>query len=417
VKVAVVGGGVSGLVCAWLLRRRHEVVLFEANEWVGGHTHTLPVEAGGRVYPVDTGFIVYNERTYPNFTRLLARLGVATRPTQMSFSVHCERTGLEYASSGLAALFAQPGNLLSLSFHRMLRDVPRFYRDARALLAAPDEKATLGAWLDGRGFSHGLADHFLLPMCAAIWSAEPESMREFPAFVLFRFLENHGLLGLRDQPVWRSVEGGSWQYVERLTADMRTCIRARARVRSVRRLSRVAEVGLEGGRVEAFDQVVIAAHADEALALLADPSEAERRILGAIRFQENDVVLHTDASLLPRRRAAWASWNYRIPREKGARPSVTYHMNRLQGLAAPVDFCVTLNGGGEVDPARVIAEMTYRHPVFDLAASEAQRRHGAISGVNRTHYCGAYWGYGFHEDGVVSALRVARALGAELPEW
>lgn len=414
-RIAIVGSGVSGLVVAHLLRRAHEVEVFEALDWIGGHTHTVPVDLDGRTYQVDTGFIVFNDRTYPGFCRLLDQLGVASKPTEMSLSVRCERTGLEYAGGTLSQLFADRGNLVRPSFLRMVRDVLRFYRDARRLLAAPDEKVTLGAWLAGRGYSREFVEHHLVPMTAAIWSAEPGRVFDFPALSLFRFFENHGLLSLRDRPRWRVVEGGSARYVEALTAPFRDRLHLRCPVRSVRRLADGVELATGDGVRRRFDEVVLATHAPDALALLADPSPAERAVLGALRTQRNEVVLHTDARLLPRRRRAWASWNYHVGCEDAAGGvAVTYHMNRLQGLDAPVELCVTLNRSERVDPARVIARFSYQHPVLDLPAARAQRHHDAVSGRRRTHYCGAYWGHGFHEDGVQSALRVAAGFGLAL---
>jgi predicted NAD/FAD-binding protein len=410
-----VGSGVSGLVAAHVLRRAHDVELFEAAARIGGHVHTVPVELAGRRYDVDTGFIVFNERTYPGFCRLLAQLGVASRVTDMSLSVRCERTGLEYAGGTLGQLFADRRNLARPSFLRMVRDVLRFYRDARRLLAAPDEKVTLGAWLAGRGYSREFVEHHLVPMTAAIWSAEPDRVLDCPALVLLRFFENHGLLSLRDRPRWRVVAGGSTRYVEALTAPFRERIHLRCPVRSVRRLPGGVELATGDGARRRFDQVVIATHADQALALLADPSPAEREVLGSLRTQENDVVLHTDARLLPLRRRAWASWNVRVGGDDaGGGVAVTYHMNRLQGLDAPAELLVTLNQSDRIDPARVLARFRYRHPVLDLAAVRAQGQHGAVSGRRATHYCGAYWGSGFHEDGVQSALRVAAAFGLSL---
>lgn len=413
-KIAIVGTGISGLVCAWLLQRDHEIVVFEANDWIGGHTRTVPVEIGGRRFAVDTGFIVFNDRTYPSFNRLLARLDVAWRPADMSFALSCERTGLEYGTPGLDALFAQRRNLLRPSFHRMLRDLLRFHREARALLRLPDEKVTLGEFLEGRGYSEEFVERHIIPFAAAIWSAEPGRIRDFPALTFARFFENHGLLQRRERPAWRTVQGGSWRYVERLVEGFRERVRLSTPVRRIRRASDHVLIESSPTGRERFDQVIVATHSDQALALLADPSEAEQRVLGAIRYQPNDVVLHTDRSLLPRRRRAWCSWNYRIRAGSGRRAAITYHMNRLQGLAAPVELCVTLNAGEAVDPERVIGRFLYHHPIYDTAAVAASRHRAAIDGVRRTHYCGAYWGYGFHEDGVCSALDVTRRFGREL---
>ena len=409
-RIAIVGSGISGLVAAHQLHPRHEIRLFEAADRIGGHTHTVDVTLEGRRYAVDTGFIVYNDATYPNFSRLLSELGVATQPSDMSFGLHCERSGLEWSSVGLRGLFAQPRNLLRPSFHRMLRDVPRFHSAARALLSAPDEKATLGDYLRGGAYSEEFVEHFVRPMGAAIWSADPADFLEMPAATFVRFFHNHGLLQVRGGPQWRAVCGGSARYVESLIAPFRDRIRLSCPVRSVRREDDAVAIESSAG-AERFDRVVFAVHSDQALGLLADPSEAERAVLGAIRYQRNDAVLHTDASLLPRRRAARASWNYRIPHEAGGAALVTYDMNRLQGLGAPRPLLVTLNGSDRIDPRQVIQQEVVHHPVFDADAVAAQRLHGSISGRRRTHYCGAYWGYGFHEDGVRSALSACAEIG------
>jgi len=413
-KIAVIGTGISGMVAAYLLHREHDITVFEAGDYIGGHTNTVRAPQGDRYYDVDTGFIVFNERTYPNFVRLLDLLGVASRPTTMSFSVKCERTGLEYGSCSLNALFAQRRNLVSPSFHRMLRDLLRFNREAPRLLAAGDEEVTLGGYLRDRAYSRQFIHNYLVPMGAAIWSAEPSRMLEFPARHFVRFFGNHGLLSLNDQPRWKVVRGGSRRYVEKLTATYRDRIRLRRPVEQITRRRDGVALRARGCEVERFDRVVFATHSDQALRMLSDPSDAERDILGAIPYQENKVVLHTDASLLPVRRPAWAAWNYRIPARAGA-VAVTYNMNILQGLEASQPFCVTLNHPDAIDPARILKRMTYHHPIFTSAAVAAQKRHAEIDGVNRTHYCGAYWGFGFHEDGVRSALTVCRKLGLDLP--
>jgi predicted NAD/FAD-binding protein len=412
-RVAIVGTGIAGLACAHALHRRHAIEVFEAEGRIGGHVHTVPVDLGGRRFEVDTGFIVFNEHTYPGFCRLLEALGVASQPTDMSFSVRCDEAGLEYAGGGLSQLFADRSNLVRPRFLRMVRDVIRFYADARSLLERPDPKVSLGAWLEGRRYGRELLDHHLLPMSAAIWSCAPQAVLEFPALTLVRFFANHGLLDLRDRPRWRVVAGGSARYVEALVAPFRDRIRLRCAVRKLSRLPSGVELVLADGSRHRFDDVVLALHADQALALLCDPSPAERAVLGAIRYQRNDVLLHTDARVLPRRRRAWASWNYHVLPGAGGRAAVSYHMNRLQRLAAPEEILVTLNAAELVDPTRVIARMAYDHPVLDREAVRAQQDWAAVSGVRCTHYCGAYWGYGFHEDGLQSALRVARAFGEE----
>ena len=409
--IAIIGTGIAGLTVAHGLHRRHRVTMYEAADWIGGHTHTLDVTVQGRDYAVDTGFIVFNDRTYPNFVRLLDELGVASQPTTMSFSVRCPRTGLEYNGNNLNTLFAQRRNLLRPAFYAMLRDILRFNREAPRLLEH-SETPTLGEYLRAHGYGSGFVEHYLVPMAAAIWSAEPARMLEMPAPNFIRFFRNHGLLSLNDRPQWRVIQGGSREYVKRLTAPFRDRIRLACPVRRVRRLPNRVELVTAAG-TESYDQVVFATHSDQALGLLADPGRAERAVLGAIPYQDNSVVLHTDTGLLPRRRLAWAAWNYHLagPPRQGA--TVTYNMNLLQGLDAPETFCVTLNHDHAIDPGRILARMHYQHPLFTPAAVAAQARHGEINGVNRTWYCGAYWGNGFHEDGVVSALRVVEGLGAE----
>jgi len=412
-KIAIVGSGISGLVSAHLLHPAHEVTVFEASPRIGGHTNTVDVELDGERHAVDTGFIVYNERTYPSFTRLLGRLGVDTQPSDMSFGLACEHTGLEWASPSLNAVFAQRGNLLRPSFHRMLRDVMRFNRESRRLLEAGDEKVTLGDYLCGAGYTKEFVERYVVPMGAAIWSASPEDFLRFPAAAFVRFFENHGLLDRQAPIQWRVVSGGSRRYVEALVAPFRDRIRTGCPVRALRRDGDGVLVE-SGGWAEGFDRVVLAVHSDQALRMLADASDAERHVLGGIRYQQNEAILHTDASVLPRSRRAWASWNYRIPSETRERVFVTYHMNRLQGLRSRHELLVTLNAADRIDPGRVIARFDYQHPVFDVAAMAAQKLRHVIDGRRGVHFCGAYWGYGFHEDGVKSALAVGRAFGREL---
>jgi len=413
VKIAIVGSGISGLVAAHLLHPRHEICVFEAADRIGGHTHTVDVRYRGERHAIDTGFIVYNEATYPNFVRLLAKLGVETQPSEMSFGLSCERSGLEWGSRGLGGLFAQPGNLLRASFWRMLGDFLRFNREAPRLLERADEKVTLGDYLCGAGYSDAFVDHYVIPMGAAIWSADPSRFLEIPALTFVRFFRNHGMLETNPSLPWRVIRGGSARYVEKLVAPFRDRIRLGCAVRSVRRPSGCVEIYSSAG-VEAFDQVILATHSDQALALLEAPSALERKLLGSIRYQQNDVVLHTDTGLLPRCRRAWASWNYRIPRAPQDRALVTYDMTRLQSLPTRERFLVTLNGSDRIDPSRVLRRFVYHHPIFDADAIAAQKLHAQISGRSRTHYCGAYWGYGFHEDGVKSALAACAPFGVEL---
>lgn len=409
-RIAIIGTGIAGMTAAWLLQRQHELTLFEAAAWIGGHTHTVDVTLGGKEYAIDTGFIVFNDRTYPNFIRLLQELQVATQPTKMNFSVRCDKTGLEYSGATLNTLFAQRRNLLRLSFHRMLRDILRFNRETPALLAADSPAVSLSDYLAQQRYSREFIDQYLLPMGAAIWSAQPEAMGQMPARYFVQFFHNHGLLSVNRHPQWRVIQGGSRRYAQRLTAPFLDRIRLACPVARLSRLADGVLIEPQGGEPERFDAVIIATHSDQALRLLADPSEAERTILGAIPYQENEVVLHTDTRLLPRRRLAWAAWNYHIPAQTQARVAVTYNMNILQGLNAPETFCVTLNSSAAIDPASILYRTVYHHPVYTPDAIAAQRRWGEINGVNRTWYCGTYWGYGFHEDGVNSALAVGRQL-------
>ncbi len=406
-RIAIIGSGVSGLVAAHRLHREHEVTVFEADDRIGGHVHTWTVRSGGRDYQVDSGFIVCNERNYPNFLALLAELGIRTQPSRMSFSVRHDRAGLEYNGSSMRQLFAQPRNAVRPSFLRMLADVLRFNRAAPRVVRADDGGLTLGALVAGGGYSATFRDWYLVPMGSAIWSLPPARVLDMPAQFFVDFFNNHGMLTVDHRPVWRVVEGGSSRYVDALTARLRSRIRLRHRVTRIARHHDHVEV--DGER---FDRVVLACHSDHALAMLADPSRAEREVLGALPYQANDVVLHTDTSILPCRRAAWGAWNYRVTDAPDAPAVVTYNMNMLQSIDAPETFCVTLNATEGIDPARVIGRVTYHHPIVTRAGVAARARRGEVSGPNRTHYCGAYWGNGFHEDGVVSALEVEREIEA-----
>ena len=406
------------MVAAYFLSQEHQVTVFEANDYVGGHTNTIDVPLNNVTYPVDTGFIVYNDRTYPNFMKLLSRLGVESQASDMSFSVKCEGTGLEYNGTSLNTLFAQRRNLFKPAFYRMIRDILRFNRESTELLTEKDAKLTLGQYLEGSHYSREFINHYIIPMGAAIWSAAPGTMFEFPASYFVQFFANHGMLSVNDRPTWRVIKGGSKEYVKALTRSYRHQVHLKTRVLSVSRFPSHVELKAyreQGGsqRIQ-FDQVVIATHSDQALAILDHPSLREQEILGAIPYQENEAVLHTDASLLPRRRRAWASWNYHILNQHDGRVAVTYHMNRLQRLSAPREFCVTLNYSQAIDPDTIIRKITYHHPVYTPAGVAAQNRYGEINGVNRTWFCGAYWHYGFHEDGVKSALSVCEHFGKRL---
>jgi uncharacterized protein len=409
-RIAIVGAGISGLTAAYLLRGSHEITVFEAADYAGGHANTIRVDTPNETHHVDTGFIVFNDRNYPAFERLLIRLGVAWQPSTMSFSVSDGAGDFEYSGASPNGLFAKRRHLLTPWFHRMVRDLARFNRAARGLLAAPPgdrRDSSLGEWLERERFSGPFIDRLIVPQASAVWSADPQQMWSFPARFLAEFFDHHGMLGFRDRPRWRVVRGGSARYVEALTAPFAHRIRLRTPVRAVARREDNVLVRIHGGETEHFDEVVLATHSDQALALLEDADEAEREILGAIPYQVNEAVLHTDVRMLPRRRRAWASWNYHWQPEPGPRATVTYHMNRLQALRAEREFCVTLNRTDAIDPDHVIRKFTYAHPVYTAAGLEAQRRVDQISGRRGTHFCGAYWGWGFHEDGVRSATRVA----------
>lgn len=414
-KIAIVGSGIAGLAAARALAPAHELEIFEAGEHVGGHTHTHDLELDGRRVRIDSGFIVFNERTYPGFCALLRELGVAWQDSDMGLSVRCERTGLEYNGKNLDTLFAQRRNLVSPAFHRMLRDVLRFHRDARALATAEGSELQLWDWLDERGYSDVFRQRYLVPMTAAIWSAPARDIERFPARFLARFLANHGMLQVDDRPQWLTVRGGSRTYVDALVQPFRDRIRLHAKVRGITRTRDHVELALANGTRHAFDHVVLATHSDQALALLSDAAPAEREILGAIRYHENEAVLHTDARLMPHRRKCWASWNCHLaaaPDARGSGATVTYWMNRLQALDLETQVFVTLNRSDDVDPRHVLRRLRYHHPQFDVAAVSAQARKREIQGHRRTWFCGAYWGFGFHEDGLQSGLEVARAITA-----
>ncbi len=410
-RIAIVGTGIAGLTAAHLLHREHEIVVYEANDRLGGHSHTVRVHDGEAAHWIDTGFIVFNDRNYPNFERLLAELGVESQRSHMSFSVADGRGGFEYSGTP-RGLFARRSHLVSPRFLGMLRDWRRFNREARELIGTNGTAPSLGHWLEQRGFSEHFVERLIVPQASAVWSADPEQMWSFPASFMAEFFENHGMYSLRDRPCWRTVRGGSRRYVEAISRPWREQVRVAAPVRRIERLPERVRVEADGCETEDFDQVVIATHSDQALALLADPSEPEREILGAIPYQRNEALLHTDTALLPRRRAAWSSWNFHLAGagERPGRSTVTYWMNNLQRLRARREYLLTLNRPDAVDPAQVLASFAYDHPVFTREGVAAQARHAEISGARRTHYCGAYWGWGFHEDGVVSALRACAPL-------
>ena len=405
-RVAIVGAGVAGLVAARELDRAgHEITVFEAGSHAGGHAHTIPVDIPGASVDVDIGFIVFNERNYPNFERLLDELGVPTQPAEMSLSVSDGEGAFEWCSRP-GGVFARPLHLADPRFHRMIADLARFFREARGLVGTNGSGPSLGEFLDEGRYSRWFVDRLLVPQVSAVWSADPDQLHDFPAAFLAEFLANHGALQFAGRPRWRTVCGGSRTYVERLTEPFAHRLRLGTPVRSLRRGEAGVELATDGG-TERYDEVVLAVHSDQALAMLADPSPAEREVLGAIPYVRNDAVLHTDAGLLPRRRRAWASWNCHLVPEAVGRTTITYHMNRLQTLEVERELLLTLNLADRIDPATVIGEYTFDHPVYTRSALAAQQRWAEISGVRRTHYCGAYWRWGFTR--TASGARCARA--------
>lgn len=417
--IAVVGAGAAGLSAAWLLSRRYRVTLFEADPRLGGHANTVDVTDGAGTVPVDTGFIVYNEPTYPNLTALFRHLEVPTDASDMSFAVSLDAGRLEYAGAdNLAALFAQRRNLVRPRFLRMLGDIARFYREAAAADPAAHAQSTLGEYLERGGYGAALRDDHVLPMAAAIWSSSVDTILEFPAATFLRFFQNHGLLRVTNRPRWRTVRGGSREYVRRIEAQLAPgSVRSGAPVVAVTRLEGGVEMTLAGGERHLADGIVFATHAPQALHTLLDASADERSVLGAFRTQPNEAILHRDPAQMPRRRAAWASWNYagQTGRPGGAAASVTYWMNRLQNIARPDNLFVTLNPLTPVREDLVLRRFSYQHPIFDRAALDAQERLGTIQGMRRTWFCGAWQRYGFHEDALLSALSVAAQLGVQAP--
>ena len=402
------------MAAAYYLSRKYDVSLFEKENRLGGHTHTIPILTESGPVPVDTGFIVHNERTYPNLVKLFAELGVETRPSDMSFSVCCERTGYEYSSRGANGFFAQRGNLLRAVHYGLLAEMLRFNREAPKLLPSLHQTdVTLGEFLEQGRFSKGFCDFYLYPMASAVWSTSFDKMREFPAATLIRFFDNHGMLGIKTHPQWKVLRGGSHAYIPALTAPYKDRIFTGVTLTRVQRAEQGICLEFAGRVPEWFDEVVVACHGNQTLSLLADATELERDILQHFLTTRNDTTLHTDESLLPKNARARASWNYQLTGHTASAATMTYHMNRLQGLDTREQFCVTLNANGQLDREKVIRKMTYFHPLYTREAIRAQTRWDEISGKNRTHFCGAYWFYGFHEDGLNSAMRVARALGVD----
>ncbi len=409
-RIAVVGSGISGLSAAYYLSRRHEVHVFERDNRLGGHTHTVMVESGRGPMAVDTGFIVHNERTYPNFCRLMAELGVETQPSDMSFAVTGRDGAFEYSSRGLGGFFAQKRNYFSRDHYTLLREILRFNREAPEVFNDPAaEGMTLGEFLEAGEYSSLFVDRYLIPMTSAVWSMAPEVMPTFPVLTLVRFVQNHGMLGINTHPRWKVIRGGSHSYLPPLTAPFRQRVTKDATIASIERSDLGVTLRFEDRPARQFDEVVFACHGDQILPLLMQPTETERNVLGCFTTSRNETCLHTDSTLLPRRAAARASWNYLLG--DSGKVTMTYHMNRLQSLNTAEDYCVTLNANGHVNPGRALRRLVYEHPLYTRAAIRAQQRWADISGKNHTHFCGAYWFYGFHEDGLRSGMRVAEALG------
>jgi len=415
-RIAIIGTGIAGLTAAWQLHRNHELVLFEANDYVGGHTATKDIELGGKHYAIDTGFIVFNDWTYPNFIALLEQVGASWQWSDMSFSLRCERTGLEYNGTSINSLFAQRRNIVNPTFLRMIVDILRFNGQAKSLLAPrhtpghadPEGTLTLGEFLERGAYSRAFIERYIIPMGRAIWSATGRGMLDFPARFFVDFFDRHGFLNVNDRPTWRTVSGGSREYIRKMLPQLRADIRLSSPVRRVRRdvdgVTVTSESHAHGLQPERFDHVFFACHSDQALAMLEDPSPAEERVLGAFPYQGNDAVLHTDRRMLPRSPLARAAWNYHLLEPDSGQVALTYDMNILQSIEAEEIFMVTLNREAHIDPSKILGRYTYHHPVYTPQAVAAQAQRHLVSGVNRTHYCGAYWRYGFHEDGVVSGL-------------
>ncbi len=423
-KIAIVGTGISGMAAAWLLSQRHDVTVYERAERIGGHSNTVDARLPHGTVAVDTGFIVYNEHTYPNLTALFDHLGVPSEASEMSLGISLDRGALEYAGDSLATVFAQKRNLASPRFWSMLRDLVRFYRDAPADMKRLGPRATLGDYLTIGNYGAAFRDDHLLPMAAAIWSAPPRAMLDYPAAAFIRFQENHGLLKLKDRPIWRTVRGGSRSYVERLTASYADRIRLNQDIVSIRRNPNGVEIDTADGDTQRYDDVVMATHADQALKLLADAGRDERALFTPFRYSRNLAVLHCDEGLMPRRRKVWSSWNYigeRTPSDESGNAAggvtVSYWMNRLQNLDCETQLFVTLNPPRPPHAGTIFHSEIYEHPILDTGALEAQRKLWSLQGQNRTWFCGAYFGAGFHEDGLQSGLAVAEQLGGVRRPW
>jgi predicted NAD/FAD-binding protein len=415
-KIAVIGSGISGLTCAYLLSQKHHVTVFEKNAVIGGHTATMDVSLNGQHYAIDTGFIVFNDRTYPRFLTLLAQLNIEPQKTEMSFSVKNQQSGLEYNGHTLSTLFAQKRNLFNPKFWGLLREILRFNRICKDIYVSNQIAVhlSLGAFLRSEGFSDYFSQHYILPMGAAIWSTSLNEMQKIELAFFVRFFHHHGLLNVTDRPQWYVVPGGSREYLKPLIASFENNIQLNSHIKSVTRINGAVQLHFADGTQQQFDEVVFACHSDQALALLGDATESEKNILGAIPYQMNDVVLHTDTRLLPKRKRAWASWNYLLSGNNDCLAQVTYNMNILQGLSSSDTFCVTLNQSAAIDPEKILGTFQYAHPVFNQTSISAQQQRSAICGIAHTHFAGAYWYNGFHEDGVHSATDIAKRFGINL---
>lgn len=418
-RIAIIGSGISGLTCAYLLHKENDITVFEANDYIGGHTATKDVNVNGQAFAIDTGFIVFNDWTYPNFIKLMDQLGVKKQATEMSFSVKNTAENLEYNGNTLNSLFAQRRNIVRPKFIRLVRDILKFNKECKRLAASNDvnQDTTLIEFINELGLSDIFIENYILPMCAAIWSSSVEDTKSFPLRFFLQFFNNHGLLNIADRPQWYSIVGGSKQYIAPLTEGYRDSIRLNSAIESVIKVDSQYRVTTSNGATELFDDVIFACHSDQALKMLSEPDKKQSEILAAIPYAMNEVVLHTDTRILPDRKLAWASWNYILTgnKDEQSKPaSVTYNMNILQKLEADTTFCVTLNNTKNIDPAKILGTYHYAHPQFNLAMVDAQQRRAEICGVDGLHFCGAYWYNGFHEDGVRSALDVCKRFGQHL---
>jgi uncharacterized protein len=415
-KIAVIGTGIAGNVAAYHLNKEHDITVFEKQDYIGGHTHTHNINLNGESHQIDTGFIVFNQKTYPNFIQLLQELKVDYQSSDMGFSVQNEKTGLEYNGSSLNQLFAQRRNLFRPKFYRMIKQILRFNQESLAVLSADNSELSLGQYLADNGYNHEFIHDYILPMGAAIWSTDHESMLAFPAKFFVQFFNNHGMLSVDQRPEWFVIKNGSKQYVEPLIREHKRHIRLSTAVESIRRTDKQVFIKAVDQPEEAFDYVFIASHSDEALAMLDSPSRLETDILSKIPYSHNEALLHYDETLLPKKKLAWAAWNYHSLKQQKDKVALTYNMNILQSLNSKYTFCVTLNNTDAIDPSKIIKTMNYMHPFFTIEGVKAQQKHGELNGLNRTYYCGAYWRYGFHEDGVVSALNALKSFNMHISE-